>query len=349
MNHPLTNTRKYLMLYIGTWIAVFAVHVLILFVTFNLPLYHALLDSLVYNGLFAILGFSIWFPIFYNERGKREIINIVLTHLLAGAITIALWYSVSKGILQALLLPNQPYESLVFHDYYWRIPLGTFFYLIIALSYYLLLFYSDLKEKIRQEAHLQQLVTEAELKTLRAQINPHFLFNSLNSINTLTITAPEKAQQMIIKLSDYMRYSLKKDKTLKVTLDEELSNIRLYLDIEKIRFGRRLSFQISVEDHLLPYPIPHMILQPLVENAVKYGVYESIDENRIVIDIYRSDTYLVCKVKNDFDPDLQPNGEGVGISNINKRLQLIYKKNNLLTTTVKDTTFETLLQIPMNI
>ena len=348
MNHPLVGKRKQLLLYLGTWIIIAIIHVLILWLNFNILFYNALIDSVVYNMLFAMLGIIVWFPVFYNERSRNEIINILLTQLLAGAIIVGLWYTLASGIIELLKAESPRYNSFLSGAMPWRIPSGIFYYVLITLTYYLILFYGDIKEKVKRETDLKQLVTEAELQSLRSQINPHFLFNSLNSINTLTMLEPEKAQQMIIKLSEYMRYSLRKDKNTTVPLHEELRNINLYLDIEKIRFGKKLLFDISLDDNILNAYVPHMILQPIVENAVKYGVYESFDENHIAIDIAYNQNYLVIHVQNDFDPEVQSPGEGVGLTNIRKRLKLIYQQENLLTTSVNHQKFSALLRIPAN-
>ncbi len=348
MNHPLAGKRKQLLLYLGTWIIIAVIHVLILWLNFNILFYNALIDSIVYNMLFAMLGIIVWFPVFYNERGRNEIINILLTQLLAGAIIVGLWYTLASNIIELLKAESPRYNSFLSGAMPWRIPSGIFYYVLITLTYYLILFYADIKEKVKNEADLKQLVTEAELQSLRSQINPHFLFNSLNSINTLTILEPEKAQQMIIKLSEYMRYSLRKDKNTKVPLHEELKNINLYLDIEKIRFGKKLLFHISLDDDQLNAYVPHMILQPIVENAVKYGVYESFGEIRVDIDIAMKDNYLVIHVRNNFDPDVQSSGEGVGLTNIRKRLKLTYQQENLLETTIKYGKFSALLRIPVH-
>lgn len=317
-------------------------------VNYQILLYNAFLDSISFNILFAALGYVIWFPVFYNQRGKKEIINILVTHFLAAAIIISLWLTAAEGLINALRISDEQYTRITKSALTWRIPLGVLYYVMITLTYYTILFYKDLNNKIHEEAELQRLVTETELRSLRSQINPHFLFNSLNSINTLTIIEPEKAQQMIIKLSEYMRYSLRKDKSVEVPLRDELDNIRLYLDIEKTRFGNKLVFNITVNNELEEIPIPHMILQPLVENAVKYGVYESIDKNVLDIEITRNDIYLVIAVMNGFDPQLQSNGEGIGLTNIRKRLILLYQQQGLLKTNIKNNKFTAILQIPIN-
>jgi LytS/YehU family sensor histidine kinase len=210
-------------------------------------------------------------------------------------------------------------------------------------------YYQDIQEKINQEADLKTLIKEIELNALKNQINPHFLFNSLNSVSSLTITSPEKAQEMIIKLSEYLRYSLSNEKQQITTLKTELENIRLYLDIEKIRFGDRLRFQFNCSDEALKTSIPAMILQPLFENAIKHGVYESTETISVVLDAEKVEENLLLALKNDFDETAKSTkGEGIGLKNVQERLFLIYKKNNLITLTKTENLFTVSIKIPQN-
>ena len=138
----------------------------------------------------------------------------------------------------------------------YRIGTGVFIYGLIILTYYLFVSLSNLSEKNAKEARLESLVRETELKMLRSQINPHFLFNSLNSISSLTITDPEKARDMVVKLSEFMRYALSRKDELPVSLQNELDNLRLYLEIEKVRFGDKLITEETIEEECLDFKIP---------------------------------------------------------------------------------------------
>jgi len=197
---------------------------------------------------------------------------------------------------------------------------------------------------------LQNLVVDAELETLKSQINTHFLFNSLNSISSLTITKPDKAQEMVIKLSDFLRYSLSHDKNEKTPLKEEFNNIRRYLDIEKIRFGKRLKFVYSIPESCFEKKIPNMILQPLIENAIKHGVYNSSEEVKIELDCYEDDNDVTIVIKNGFNGEaVKKKGEGIGLKNIDKRLQLIYQRQGLLKTGSQNNIFTAKLTIPKEV
>ena len=136
------------------------------------------------------------------------------------------------------------------------------------------------------------MVKEAELKSLKYQINPHFIFNSLNSISSLTISDPQKAQEMTIKLSSFLRSTLSKNEKQKSKLSEEISNAKLYLDIEKVRFDDKFEFIEEVENACKDMEVPSMILQPLFENAIKHGVYESLEKVTIKMKCFSEKEYF---------------------------------------------------------
>jgi LytS/YehU family sensor histidine kinase len=161
---------------------------------------------------------------------------------------------------------------------------------------------------------------------------------------------PARAQDMIIKLSDFMRYSLSQADHTMTTLKKEIENSVRYLEIEKVRFGQKLMYQIICEDITsLDKLIPIMLLQPLYENAVKHGVYESTQQVSIITKVVLINDELHISIKNDFDPEaFSRRGEGIGLKNINDRLKLIYHNNQLLTVIKNENTFEVKLIIPQN-
>jgi LytS/YehU family sensor histidine kinase len=218
----------------------------------------------------------------------------------------------------------------------------VFFY---AVNYYL-----AFKEKTKNETKLKALVKEAELHALKSQINPHFLFNSLNSISSLTMTDPGKAQEMVINLSQLMRYSLKHDQRETVTVQQEIDNNKLYLKIEKVRFGKKLNPVFAVEESCLKAEIPNMILQPLYENAIKYGVYEATETIDVITHCRCNDDKLVVTISNTYDKNVvSKKGEGIGLRNIRDRLQVIYGNPHLLKIEDKQNEFAVTLTIPQKL
>jgi len=143
---------------------------------------------------------------------------------------------------------------------------------------------------------------------------------------------PEKAQEMIIKLSDFLRYSLSNKDEKLTALREEINNINRYLDIEKIRFGKRLVVVMKANEACYDLKLPGLILQPLVENAIKFGVYESTEESVIEITSNRNPDALSITIRNAFDPEFPyKKGEGIGLKNIRSRLGILYNRDDLLT------------------
>src|SRR5205085_4260383 len=159
------------------------------------------------------------------------------------------------------------------------------FLMIAAMTMMSLLWFTQQNQEEENERKLdmERLAREAELNKLRHQLQPHFLFNSLNSISALTGSQPEKARHMIQQLSDFLRGTLKKDEQQNTSFEEELQYLRLYLDIEKVRFGYRLQTKITYEEDTLQMQLPSMLLQPLVENAIKFGLYDTIGETLILL------------------------------------------------------------------
>lgn len=192
--------------------------------------------------------------------------------------------------------------------------------------------------KLQQKA---ELAAEAELKALRAQINPHFLFNALNTIVSLCRTNPEEARNLIIELGEFFRQSMKTARDF-VTIKEELEHVDSYLTLEKARFGRRLAIVKNIDENVLENPIPAFTLQPLVENAVKHGILSqsnggtvlisaSISENHIVIDIEDDGQGIASDKLKQITLAGYGKGAGVGLTNVNERLKSIYGPDYALT------------------
>ena len=147
------------------------------------------------------------------------------------------------------------------------------------------------EDSIRQ-SNLITLAKEAELMRLTQQLHPHFLFNSLNSISALMVLDPNEARNMIQKLSDFLRGTIKKSEEEMVDLEDDLKHLNLYLEIEKVRFGNRLNTVIACESELLTYKIPRLILQPILENAIKFGLYGVLEDVEIRIQVTKLDNNL---------------------------------------------------------
>jgi two-component system LytT family sensor kinase len=204
------------------------------------------------------------------------------------------------------------------------------------------------KQVERHRDEVQALAREAELGKLRQQLQPHFLFNSLNSISALAGSDPSQARKMIQQLSDFLRGTIRKDETKPVTVSEELAQLQLYLDIEKVRFGHRLTVDISTAEGCENMMVPPMLLQPVVENAIKFGLYGTVDTVVIRVLVHCEEGLLVISVTNPFDPTESGHsaGTGFGLNSLARRLFLLYGRADLLELKKSGNTFETILRLP---
>jgi sensor histidine kinase YesM len=257
-------------------------------------------------------------------------------------------YLLAKGLLWIIFQDNAHYIEAL--DQSAGIRFGILFLLIGCMSMVSLLWYTQEEQQTMSErkADSERLSREAELFKLRQQLQPHFLFNSLNSISALTGSQPEKARHMIQQLSDFLRGTLKKDDQQWSTLEEEIQYLRLYLDIEKVRFGYRLQTEIIYPEEILSLKLPSLLLQPVVENAIKFGLYDTYGEVFITLKALQENNYLKIVVQNPFDPETsQPlKGTGFGLSSIQRRLFLLFARQDLLTTQKNGEYFITTILIP---
>lgn len=212
------------------------------------------------------------------------------------------------------------------------------------------LFYRRLKEQHEADERKEStaaMIREAELQKLQLQLQPHFLFNALNSINALIIVKPEEARKMVYHLSDFLRTTIKRADEHWITLREEWEYLQLYLDIEKVRFGHRLDVVTKFENESLDWKIPTLLLQPIVENAIKFGLYGTTEKVAITLNANGESGMLHLIVTNPFDSESSPaKGSGFGLSGIKRRLYLLFARNDLLETKVEENLFTVVLKIP---
>lgn len=218
----------------------------------------------------------------------------------------------------------------------------------ITLSLWIWTSLSDQQEIENRKSEADNLSKEAELVQLRQQLQPHFLFNSLNSITALIGSRPVEARRMTQQLSDFLRGTLKMENQ-SILLLEEFDHLKLYLEIEKVRFGERLQIDFHVEPDALALKLPALLLQPIVENAIKFGLYGTAEAVKISITATIEGAFLVLKIVNPFDPEMQQDGRGAGfgLTSIERRMQLIFGRNDLLTTSKSGDFFTTVLKIPI--
>jgi len=204
----------------------------------------------------------------------------------------------------------------------------------------------QLEADFRLQADAASLLREAELFKLRQQLQPHFLYNSLNSINALILTQPEQAMEMTGKLSDFLRSSVKREVKEMIPVSEELAYIETYLSIEAVRFGDRLRVRYE-KAYADDAAMPPLLLQPLLENAIKFGLYGRTGTVTITLHIEQAAAMLTIRVINPFDPASQPApGTGFGLEGIRRRLYLLFARTDLLEVQQEQQHFTVIMKIP---
>lgn len=347
MSNPIIERIKHFYIYVIVWLIISVLQTLLILLASDLEFYVALTDSLVFNVLFALLAITVWYPIRYGNPEGKISIGIVLTYIIVGVVILTGWLYLGYMILRMILVNHQEYFAFLNDSFIARLAIGILYYGVTLLIYHLFIYSKELEAKELNEAKLNLLVKESELNVLRSQLNPHFLFNSLNSISSLTISDPEMARDMIIKLSEFLRYALKHGEREKTRFADEINNIELYLQIEKIRFGEKLIFEKKISKGCEQGLIPNMILQPLFENAVKHGVYESTEPITITMSCESVAKNMEVCIRNNFDSQqISRKGAGIGLRNVRNRLMLIYGRDDLLFIHKSENEFEVKLQIP---
>jgi sensor histidine kinase YesM len=347
MKHPVLSHRVRLIVWWLAWLLLALGQSVLFYFAYGSFISIGLIDSLVSLLIYSGIGLSLWYPFRFFNTGEIRPTVLISNIVISGAISISLWVLITKYSMLLVLPENNNYLQYWDATFPYRIGTGVFIYGIIVLSYYLFISLTNLTEKNAKEARLETLLKETELKMLRSQINPHFLFNSLNSVSSLTITDPDKARDMVIKLSEFMRYALSKKDEQPVSLRSELENLRLYLDIEKVRFGDRLSIEENIDENCLEIKMPVMLLQPLYENAVKHGVYESTECVRITTLAKITEEYLNITISNNYDTaPSSKKGTGTGLINVSRRLELFYGNKASIKALKEDGIYTVTLYIP---
>ncbi len=261
---------------------------------------------------------------------KKQLLVKIIIGVLVGAIS-----GVTLGWIFLYYKYDKPFFSYFQRSFSLNFSLGIFFAIPITYFFLSLAKFKDYEkqineEKIKRLIFEKQAVTE-ELKMLQAQIEPHFLFNTLSNLKSLLNEDINKGKLMLDELNSFLKISLRRTRQETISLSQELELVRHYLNIYKIRMGKRLSYEIIADKEIKKIALSPLIIQPLVENAIKYGLEPKIDGGQIEINCYLKDNFLVITIS-DTGCGLDKNhGIGVGINNVSKRLNNLYGNGAELT------------------
>lgn len=324
------------------WLIIFVDHILLLR-WFGLSWSLAIVDGAINDALLIFACLLVMMMLHYYLPQKEKYFHLVTWCILITIIVTLL----TKVLLKNIYAGNDEYIYFFNRSLWVRASLD---FLLLGCVILISVIWYNWQEQAEQEERKQdaeKLSKEAELFKLRQQLQPHFLFNSLNSINALIGSRPQEARKMVQQLSDFLRGTIRKEEHQWVTLKEELQYLQLYLDIEKVRFGHRLSTKIECDASLDELKLPALLLQPIMENAIKFGLYDTVDEIEISLKAAKEENNLVISVANPFDPETSaPKGTGFGLQSVHRRLYLLFARNDLVSTEAKENIFTTTIKIP---
>ena len=326
--HPIFGQLRRLALYLAAWIPVAALLSYLLSITRRINFTEAATLAAPLCLVYAFVCLAAWYPCRITPLDRTPLDKLVVTHASAAVVRALLW-AVAAWILAWLLSSNVSEFRGLHSRLNSELPVlfgaGVFLYLLAVFFFYVLIAVEASKEAEARVLEAGMLAREAELKALKAQVNPHFLFNSLNSISALTTSDPPKAREMCILLGDFLRRTLGLGEKSAIPLEEEVSLIHAFLAVEKIRFGARLRMEVEIAPDALGVAVPPLLLQPLVENAVVHGIANSVEGAWIRMVIRCDDGTLSIVVENQFDPDAPSRRtNGVGLANVRQRLHTRY-------------------------
>ncbi len=350
--HPILAERKRLVLYLAAWVPVVALIATLLVFSSHLPWVEALALAIPMGFIYAFLGLAAWYLCRSFPLQQTSVPQLLGVYALASLFTSSFWVFMGKG-LAAFLAEAPPLSDLSVH-YAQQAPLlsavGILLFLLVASVHYLLSSFESSRESERHALQHEILAREAELKSLRTQLNPHFLFNCLNSISALTTLDPAKAREMCLLLADFLRTSLELGGRDSITLDEELSLVAQFLAVEKVRLGPRLAIDQHIQDSSRNCMTPPLLLQPLVENAVRHGIAQLVDGGSILLQAERRGERLNIVVENAYDPEAPARGgKGIGLKNVRQRLATAFGNEARVNLQKSDNLFRVEISFPAQI
>lgn len=324
--HPILASRRYLALYLTAWLPVAALLTAAMMITGWGDWIQSLLFVFPMVVVFAFLCLSAWYPCRALPLADERAELALVMHIAAAALSALLWvgmaWVLAQGFERSTLYAD---TTRLTAEHTWIIFIaGMLLYLLSVAIHYLFAAAEASREAERRLLEAEVGARESELQALKAQLNPHFLFNSLNSVASLAATDPEGARDMCIQLGDYLRGTLKGGSDLQ-PLGVELAQVRRFLRVESVRYGDRLRVAEEIDDRCLGIAVPPLLLQPLVENALKHGIAGLVEGGEIRIGARCSRGLLTVWVENPYDEeDRLKTGAGVGLANVRRRLENVF-------------------------
>jgi two-component system sensor histidine kinase AlgZ len=350
--HPILAQFRRLMLYLLGWIPLAGMLIYLLALPGGLTWLQAATIAPILCLLYAFVCLAAWYPCLATPLEESRLPRFLFTHAAAAVVASALWLLAAK-VLGRMLAGFDGFhnvDSRLANDFPLLFGTGVLLYLLAVGFHYVLLALQASREAEARVMQASVLARDAELRALKAQVNPHFLFNSLNSISALTTSDAPKAREMCILLGDFLRRTLGLGEKHAIALEEEMSLVHAFLAVEKIRYGARLRMDEDIDSEALTAQVPPLLLQPLVENAVAHGIANLVEGGWIKLEARCHDGNLSIVVENSFDPDAPArHRNGVGLANVRQRLETRYGNHASFGTTTVEGRFRVAITLPVEI
>lgn len=323
--HPILRNFRALTLYLAAWGPVSAILIYLFVSLGGLTWARAAVLAIPLCLIFAFVCLSAWYScrtIPLDNSGSW------LAHLATAMVASLFWILIAR-MFANLLSSSETFSGLELQlASVYRILFGTgvLLYMLAIALHYVLLSNEAAHNAEKREMEAQSLARDSELKALKTQVNPHFIFNCLNSISALTSSDPGTAREMCIRLGEFLRKTLGLGEKSQIALGEELELVHAYLAVEQIRFGGRLRLEENTDSGVLGFSVPPLLLQPLVENAVRHGIATLAEGGWIRIEIKNgSPKDLSIRIENNFDPEApKRGGANIGLKNVRQRIDTTY-------------------------
>jgi len=347
--HPILAHQERLGVYLLCWLIFGVMLAAVLALPHDFSWIEALSLAVPLTLVYGSICLSSWYVCRVYPLQTASFAQVLVVQMMAATLTILLWVLIASGwvviLERALVLTT--FRSRVLTKAPLLMGVGYILYGLTVAVHYLIATFEASKESEQREFQSRIFAQEAELKALRAQINPHFLFNSLNSISALATQDPSAVRAMTLRLADFLRKSLRLGAQEFIRLEEEIGMSLSFLEIEQIRYGSRLQIMQNVEDVCKDCLVPPLILQPLIENAVVHGIAHIINGGTITIEASWRGSVLHVRIENPVDPDRSRNRKGgLGLENVTKRLRAVYKDDAQLKTEESNGIFRANLWLP---
>ncbi|MEO0474139.1 MAG: histidine kinase [Bacteroidota bacterium] len=312
-------------------------------------------EILAVLGLYMFFSLAYSWALYFTTGGQNFLSNTSLDYVIKGILTLPVWWLIfwkfrdltawKRYVSHVVFLPIWVFCWMKAYYFFtelteighlggtgigWDIYIPAMFYIIQFGIFHLYDESRRLVQQTQRSVELREVAMKSELTALKAQLNPHFLYNVFNTINASLPPDQEYTRELVAKLADMFRYQLKASKSETVILQDELEFVRSYLELEKARYQERLQVEWKIEEDLLGVHVPPMILQPLVENAIRHGISPLIEGGTVSIQAMRKDGQLQLVVSDNgvgFSVESSMKGSGVGLANTQKLLENMYQRS----------------------